>query len=160
MWPTQRLELLIGILVQFSIRAPCCTGYSARDNHWMPYSAWRSTRTEATGEVSVTSSFCTRAGASFQPVPSRFSAPPANKRHRKFLLCISFSRCESCSCHLPIKHRLLVTWKHHTPQNVCRQSVCTPEISQLHGWAINSSVGAVCLELQRVTRRRLGHTFQ
>lgn len=55
----------------------------------------------------------------------------------------------------PSKHRLLVVWKHHTPQNTCVQFVCTPEICQLHGWAINSSRGAL-----QVTRGRLGHNFK
>ena len=38
--------------------------------------------------------------------------------------------------------------------------LCAPGISQIHGWAIDSSAGAACLALQKVTRGRLGDGFQ
>lgn len=134
MWPTQRLELLIGILLQFSICAPpSCLALDIQ-----PGAATERLVLHDRLPGSCRWSFC-----DFKLLHQSRSNPPTCPtmflcarlqlltRETEISFCALASPPASPARAIcPSKHKLLVIWKHHAPGNVCMRFVCPPEISQ------------------------------
>lgn len=165
MQPTQRLELLIGILVQLSVCAP--PSHPALDIQPGTTSECLVLHGHPPGLMLQVKFLRLQAFAPEQEQPPDLShhvslcpAPSANKRNRNFLLCLSFSPCKS----------LLKSLAHQSTDYLLPGSITHHEMSACSSFALQKfssstdrpscSGRAAWLALQKVTRGRLGHAFQ